>query len=171
MTDVAAHSPNTRTRSKRRWLQLMAFVLLVAIAAAAYYWFSGHRERQLDRLADPTTVDLPGVPDDSGPIVEYLGGPGAGLVTAVRAVDWGGIEPRVAACKEVADALDVVGSPTALRALTEWSPDATTGEIAQSFVDSSIVFVGACLAGDEPDPAEVRFTAEVWARRLEQLGL
>lgn len=154
--------------SRGRRITAIVVVLVVAAAATLVYlrWLRGD-----EGLADPASVELPAAPDDAAATLDFLNGPeGSALLRAVEITGSLGEVTSASGCKALLGRLDEAGSPTALFTAAAGIPDRATGEMAEHHLVAAASYLGRCIAGDEADPEEADFTAEVLRRRLEQLG-
>lgn len=156
----------------RRWIAVLAAGALVA-GVGFFLWWRASDQANLDQLADPETVQLPATPEDPGTTQLYLAGPGRPLVDllTVDPVTTGDGQADAARCRVVVEELRPLGEPGQLHLLAQQIPDAATADMAVSYVAGLIEFLGRCSSGGEADPEDVAFTADVFKRRLDGLGV
>lgn len=159
----------SRRTHRRCWLLALLGALLVVAGAAAALTT---RLLADDPFASPETVELPPLPEDVAPTAMYLAGPdGARLAQFREGLDpLLGPDPAVAACEAAVGALDKIGTPDQLFAAAAGVPDPATADMAVNHLAVASRFLGRCLEeGEVPDRDELRFTAVVFDRRLEEM--
>lgn len=160
-------SGSPRCRRRRRVLVVLVAVASMGVAAV----IAAHLLKD-DPFASPETVDLPPLPDDVAPAALYFAGPeGARLIQFVGALD--PLLPAksgVPECKAAIAALDGIGTPDQLFAAAAAVPDPATSDMAINHLAVASRFLGRCLEeGSVPDRDQLRFTAVVLERRLEDM--
>ena len=156
-------------RRRRRWRVAAVAVVVLALAAGggwAYRKYAGN-----DVFESPGSVELPALPDDRTPTVDFLAGnEGALIVASLDATEPLEGEVDRPTCTSVAQALDAVGGPAQIFSAAAGVPDGPTSEMAVSHLAASTRFLGTCFdTGVPPSNDEVRFTATVLRRRLAEL--
>lgn len=119
----------------------------------------------------PDSVALPPPPDDAAPTADFLNGAeGKLIVDALEATEPLEGEFDVGTCTTVSRRLDAIGSPTAIFTAAAGVPDGPTSEMAVYHLTAATHLLGECFEENVAPPNdEVRFTATVLRRRIEQV--
>lgn len=160
-----------RRRKHGRKGILMATAMLALLMAGGYAGWGRYLQAK-GPYADPDGVELPPVPDDKRSSSGYLVGPDgqklSAFMTALEPIYADGAEAT--SCAAAVAVLDQMATPDQVFGIASGFPDGTTSEIAVRHVVAGTRFLGQCLEyGSLPSPDELRFTAKVLSRRLEQL--
>lgn len=175
ISDALAHRDQPPASSqpprRRRWRRVLLVILALATLGGGGLIAARHFLAEDDVYASPATVDLPALPEELGPVQEYLAGPeGAmvrGLIDAADQALAGGA--GTTSCETAITTLDGLGGPQQVFAAAEGVPDPDTAEMAVSHASALSRFLGVCLSETAaPEPDELEFTTTVLRRRLEE---
>lgn len=176
ISDALAHRDHPPTSSqtprRRRWRRVLLVILVLATLGGGGLLAARHFLAEDDVYASPSTVELPALPEELGPVQEYLAGSEGAMVRGLLdAADQALAEGTGAASCETAIAtLDGLGGPQQVFAAAEGVPDPDTAEMAVRHASALSRFLGVCLSETAPPESdELEFTTTVLRRRLEEI--